>query len=553
MTPPETYFKDFCEKSLYLKPLHAHMDPQKMRVAVRKILNAKSVFIFGDYDVDGIVATSQMAELVELMGATKIETCLPSRYDGYGATLAEIKPKIPDFDLIVVVDNGTHSQFLKDVASYDPEGKKFLIIDHHPNKELDFKNYPFVLNPNQDGDVSTSTGMVINFLYEFAWTINKEKKIFKKDVKKNHLVDLAAMTALSDMIDLNNGYNRKKVLEGFSKIKQGGREIFKEIKTGDIHGELAFSLNPEINAVGRLAESDLINLIPFHLYLTLDSDNRGPERQVFSKTVKVIKAHNALRKEALSRFSSLAEERIDPSAAINFVFIENAPIGINGLIAQKLYEKTKKPSIAMSMNPYSPGLIVGSGRGHNLKRALEEIKEQSEGFEFSFGGHIEALGIQCLYNHLDKLSIAIGGYKGEALSPLGEGFKDGLLVADRVLSMEEFMEYGKAHERACSRLPFKTKFFAAVAVEDARIIKKYSNGFCKARLNGIEGLAKINEVANAVRSLNEGEGIVALEIPHYTATFSLSIKQIPCEMARKLKENTAEAEGLFAGTAKMGA
>ena len=80
---------------------------QVARRLARAAANKEKVFIFGDYDCDGICSTLIMTRFLERCGA-EVKPFLPSRQDdGYGITSHHVRRAVDEgFDLIVTVDNG---------------------------------------------------------------------------------------------------------------------------------------------------------------------------------------------------------------------------------------------------------------------------------------------------------------------------------------------------------------------------------------------------------------------------------------------------------------
>lgn len=58
-----------------------------------------------------------------------------------------------------------------------------------------------------------------------------------------------------------------------------------------------------------------------------------------------------------------------------------------------------------------------------------------------------------------------------------------------------------------------------------KILKKYGNsGYSKIRINGVEGLAKNDDVFNVYENANTANSSVAIKLPHSTANISFEIK-----------------------------
>ena len=100
----------------FLKPdlqqLHDPFLLHDMEKAVQRILtaieNGQNILIYGDYDADGMTASSVMKSALDELGA-EVQVYLPNRFtDGYGPNPDVYKYFIQneDIDLIITVDNG---------------------------------------------------------------------------------------------------------------------------------------------------------------------------------------------------------------------------------------------------------------------------------------------------------------------------------------------------------------------------------------------------------------------------------------------------------------
>ena len=123
----------------YLKPLEEldygspsdFIDMDKaVTLVTESIENDYKTMIYGDYDADGIMATSIIINLYAKFNKTP-GYYIPSRtIDGYGINLDRAKQIVAKgYKLVITVDNGV-SQF--EALSYLKEnGVKVLLTDHH--------------------------------------------------------------------------------------------------------------------------------------------------------------------------------------------------------------------------------------------------------------------------------------------------------------------------------------------------------------------------------------------------------------------------------------
>jgi len=372
-----------------------------------KIYKSKNILIIGDYDVDGMTSTAMMADFIKLFKSKKdknITTYIPSRYDGYSVDFNFLKAYEEDFDMFVLLDNGTDKKLIDKIDNSSLKDKIF-IIDHHPNDEI--KPHPYLINPaiDYDKNYSTSTGLIVNSLYMQTFSYLKSRNILKDYAEKFRYIKLASLSAIADMASLNNKYNRSVILKGFEEMKLSEEFLFKTLNHNDIHQELSFKVIPLLNSLGRLGTTKDINEFDFQsLFFEIEDEKK------FKKAYNQLKELNEFRKKATSFFYNDALKQYKTKKPDVFVYFnEHTPIGINGNIAQKFHQNGIR-AIALSPNPLDTELIVGSARGKNLKTLIQKFKEDT-GIEIEFGGHEEAFGLKLKREHLDKFLKTISEYK----------------------------------------------------------------------------------------------------------------------------------------------
>ena len=87
---------------------HSFKDMDKAVALVQSAVNNKDkIFIYGDYDADGIMSTSIVAKCLLLKGVVPLYY-IPNRYnDGYGITLEKAQEIVSKgAKLVITVDNG---------------------------------------------------------------------------------------------------------------------------------------------------------------------------------------------------------------------------------------------------------------------------------------------------------------------------------------------------------------------------------------------------------------------------------------------------------------
>lgn len=351
----------------------------KSRIA-EAIREGQKILIYGDYDCDGIMATSIMARALSLLGA-KFDFYIPSRYtDGYGLTMENAKKILrAGYRLLICVDNGVSC--LDQIALLLDKGVETIVIDHH--------DLPSALPPSralihdrllQSLSVKTSAGALCFYFSCLLLGKVDEESLF-----------MGATSVVSDMMPMK-GENALLVSLANRLSRQGVGDRICRLADSELIDERALSLRciPAINAVGRIEVGHKARtLIPY--FARLSTEPNG--------AFELLKEDNEKRK-ALSNEAE-GKAKVDPSAPGCFQ-LSDLIEGLNGLLANRLLEKTGKPSLVLSRSYAHPGYYVGSMRGKGDFDCAEMV-EPIKGSLSSFGGHQKAAGLSLSESNLGLL------------------------------------------------------------------------------------------------------------------------------------------------------
>jgi single-stranded-DNA-specific exonuclease len=381
---------NYYKKFQYLNPL------ENIDNAEKKILNlykkayfSKNILIIGDFDVDGITSTTIMKDLLSNFKHSdkrNIGFYIPSRYDGYSVNPNVLNAlfQTKKIDMIIMLDNGTDKNIIQAIKENNLKDKVF-IIDHHPNSDIEDEN--FLINPQIDNEISTSTGLLLNEIYRRTHNYLVKNGIIKDYMRRDRYLNLATLSGLADIVTKNNLYNRNIIKEGLKNIAQSDELLFKlNILEDSVLQDLNFKIIPLINSLGRLGTGKDLNNFDYET-LFFETDDRKTFYRAFNK----LKNLNNFRKKATNFFYNLAKEKYNGENVFVF-YHDNMPIGINGIIAQKFHQNGIK-TLCLSPNPVNPLEIVGSGRGYGFKNIMMKfVKEHS--LPVHIGGHNVAFGVK---------------------------------------------------------------------------------------------------------------------------------------------------------------
>lgn len=377
----------------------------------------RRITIYGDYDVDGVTATSLLWHCLKLAGG-QVDYYIPSRLEeGYGINseaIAKLHAEDPN-RLLVSVDCGIGS--VEEAALARRLGLELIITDHHHigaqlpdaaalvHPRLPGTSYPF-------GDLCGA-----GVAFKLAWAICQRLGDGKKASPRMReflisAVGLAAVGTVADVVPLL-GENRILVRFGLTSLpdksslglkalmKIAGLEEGRELTAEDI----AFGIAPRINAAGRLGQARLaVELLTTDvpdraasLAVYIDEQNKvrqSVERKVFKQAKEQVEAH---------------PEWLDHSALV-LAHADWHP-GVIGIVASRVTEHFQKPAVLIAINQ-SEGTGQGSGRtfaNFDLHSGLTACGQHL----IKFGGHRAAAGLKIAVEHIEVFRAAFSQHVGE--------------------------------------------------------------------------------------------------------------------------------------------
>lgn len=328
------------------------------------------IFIYGDYDADGIMGTSILVKMFSYLNYP-VEYYIPSRYlDGYGLTLSKAQECIEHHvELVICVDNG--------IAAFEPikllkdNGVKVLVLDHHQvQEEIPVADY--IIHPtfSHFGEVASSAGFVaFNFSRVFLGRFDK------------YLSTLAAISLISDMMPLLE-YNRELLRIVFQDYEAGEFLQFECLRENEPFNEatIGMKIAPKINSIGRVRTDTSVNeLVKF-----FTSDDQSE----ILHYIDWINETNELRK-TLSKDVDEDSFDIDENTHA-IVYVTDAKEGIVGLIANNLLNKYHVPVVVLTKGS-EEGVYKGSARAPEGFSIVEAFK-YCQDYMLAGGGHAMAGG-----------------------------------------------------------------------------------------------------------------------------------------------------------------
>jgi single-stranded-DNA-specific exonuclease len=431
--------------NLSLDRLHDPFLMLGMRAAVdrirRALLAAEPILIYGDYDVDGTVATVLLKTAIERTAtslgiAADIRYHIPHRLrEGYGMRESRIESAAAEgVRLVISVDTGIRAHAA--AAEAARLSLDLIVTDHHLPDEIEgIPNALAVLNPNQPGcpyPCKDLCGAAVAFklaqalLESTARDDDERARLHTKTLPS--FLKLLALATIADSVPLTDE-NRIIASIGLQQLRspaQPGLRALMELAGIDLSRpisatDVGFRLAPRLNAAGRMdIASDVVELflardpVPARALAEklhrLNDDRRATEAAALREIESQIDAlaaspsglpaclvlddapsnpplrdypNSVISTEA--SIASEAERPADPSPQPP-VHTPRFHRGVVGILASRVVERTHRPALVLTheetvdASGLNASIAHGSGRsipGFHLLDALTAAHQQS--------------------------------------------------------------------------------------------------------------------------------------------------------------------------------
>ena len=346
--------------------------------------NQELIYIYGDYDADGVSGTAILWETLNSLGF-QVLPFIPSRNDSVrglsplGIDLiikqAKIKPA-----LVITVDNGisafTGCQYAQKL------GIEVIITDHHLPKHKN--NRPFF--PKVLAIIHTTKLAGSGVAWFFAREVLRHLRGERSSHLGGELLDLAALGTIADMVPLLNA-NRSLAKFGLDKLRlsqRSGLIALAKIANLDLKVlddyQVSYVLAPRLNALGRLEHA----LDALRLLCTTDLHRAERLAAHLNQT-------NQLRQDkTLTMFLDAKNKVLKQPASQPLIFVASKTYheGVVGLVAGKLMEEFNRPAVVVALGKNYSKASGRSLKGFNILKAIRSL----EPYLLEHGGHELAAG-----------------------------------------------------------------------------------------------------------------------------------------------------------------
>ncbi|OGY30485.1 MAG: single-stranded-DNA-specific exonuclease RecJ [Candidatus Woykebacteria bacterium RIFCSPHIGHO2_12_FULL_45_10] len=356
-------------------------DPEKLFPELPKVIkrikkarvDKELIYIYGDFDVDGISASAILWETLNGLGA-KVLPYIPERHtEGYGLhNEALAKLAAAGAKLIISVDCGITA--LEQTRYAKKLGLDLVITDHHQPQESLPKAFAILHTTGLSGS-GVAFKLANALLAEFG---GNDEQFFRN-------LELATLGTVADMVPLV-GENRVIVKNGLRALgkteRLGLRSLYDEAELSKNIGtaEIGFIISPRLNAMGRM-ESALDSL---RLLLTNNPDRA---RKLALKLGETNRGRQESTRQAFEHAKQEVEKNYN-EAKLFVVSSAEYEQGVVGLVAGRIAEAFHRPTAVISeVSPVSKG-SARSISGFNINEAIHTHAELLT----AHGGHPMAAG-----------------------------------------------------------------------------------------------------------------------------------------------------------------
>ncbi len=376
-----------------------------MDKAVERILkainNKERVCIYGDYDVDGVTATTILYIYLCAKGVP-CDYFIPGRLeDGYGLNKGAISALAGKTDLIITVDTGITA--VEETEYAKSLGIDMVITDHHSCREI-LPDACAVVDPHREDCPYPFKQLAgVGVVYKLLSAIEGDS-----DAIIERFGDIIAIGTIADVMPIVDE-NRYITAMGIKKLQmtdnKGLRALMELCNIGGADKKVTsvsvgFSIAPRINAAGRirnaksavellLAEDETIALSLAEELCTINKERQSTEQKIYEEVQKQLES--------------------EKSRCVYVLHSDGWHQGVIGVVASRLTERYGVPSILFSFDG-----DIGKGSGRSIKgfSMLDALKACDDLLE-EYGGHELAAGLTIHRDNLEAFVTRINEYAEE--------------------------------------------------------------------------------------------------------------------------------------------
>jgi single-stranded-DNA-specific exonuclease len=410
ITEPETAHR-FLHPDL--RHLHNPFLMADMQVAVERLRRAiaqqEKILIYGDYDVDGMMAVVVVESALRGLGAN-VEIHIPHRLtDGYGMRVPVIERAAAEGCRVVLsVDTGVREHEV--IARARELGVDCIVTDHHlPEGRL--PPAVAILNPRRSDcpypDKNLSGVGVAFKLAQALWGPELSPQRIHSYLK------LVCLGTIADVVPLV-GENRVIAHFGLAALRQPSHPGLTALLAisglngqAVTAGDVGFRLAPRLNAAGRMENGRAV----LRLFTTAAASEA---RTLAERLDNLNRERQRLEESILEQIGERMARQ--PTTRERYTLVlagQGWHRGVIGIVAQRIADRYHRPALVIGVEG---DVGVGSGRSIPGFHLLEALARQGDLFE-RFGGHAQAAGFTLRAAAIPQLEGRLEEYARTVLSP----------------------------------------------------------------------------------------------------------------------------------------
>ncbi|MQC27520.1 MAG: single-stranded-DNA-specific exonuclease RecJ [Chloroflexi bacterium] len=362
----------------------------------RACRDGEMVAIIGDFDVDGVTATTILVEGLRALGA-RPEPYIPNRFtEGYGPNVAAVR-RLADAGATVLVTADCGTSSVAEIAEANASGMDALVLDHHTVPEVLPAAFAIV-NPKLNGSAYGSEPAAVGVAYKVVHDLHDRLGRPYDPDEHRALVALGTVCDLAPLVAENRDLVRIGI-EALARTRRPGLLALAAVANANLAqatpDTCGWVLGPRLNAAGRMEHARLA----LDLLLT-DSPARARE------LAETLEALNLRRRETTQTAIDAARASLTADDLAGPLLIAASPdvsMGVVGPVASRLVEEYSRPAIVMQ--------LVG-GEGRASCRSIPDfditalLRRHAHLF-LRFGGHRAAAGFTIDAARLDELKATL--------------------------------------------------------------------------------------------------------------------------------------------------
>jgi len=344
------------------------------------VMEGERICVYGDYDVDGICATTMLLHYLLTIGADATYK-IPSRQDeGYGISRKAIDAlHEAGVSLIITVDNGISAY--QEVEYAKQYGIDVIVTDHHIPPEV-VPSCTAVVCHTLAGDAYPhylcGAGTALKLIQALGGVESAEPYMY--------LAGVATVADVVPLLDENrlfvkyalDAMNKGRCCLGLTMLLESIPAAKKPYSAFNI----GFGVAPRLNAAGRMGDASLC----VRLFMTEDASEAS---RIIEELTRLNELRQAEEQEILNEAVAMVEQMDISRTHAILLASDKWNSGVIGIAASRLTEIYNRPAILFS--EYN-GALKGSARSIEGVNIHDALKAHSDMF-LRFGGHAKAAGV----------------------------------------------------------------------------------------------------------------------------------------------------------------